>query len=114
MTPERWRQITAIFHGVRDLDSGRRPAMLAELCGGDVTLRAEVESLLHGHAEAIAGGHVTVSGEVVPQLQPGAAFGDYRIDALVGAGGMGQVYRATDTRPQRTVAIKILPSILAN
>ena len=46
-------------------------------------------------------------------LQPGTQFGPYRIADLIGAGGMGQVYRATDTRLNRTVAIKVLPQALA-
>jgi Tol biopolymer transport system component len=49
----------------------------------------------------------------LPQLSPGTLLGVYRIDALIGAGGMGQVYRATDTRLQRQVAIKVLTPGLA-
>ena len=43
----------------------------------------------------------------------GARLGPYEIVSLVGAGGMGEVYRARDTRLDRTVAIKILPQALA-
>jgi len=46
-------------------------------------------------------------------LAPGTRFGDYDITAQIGEGGMGQVYRATDTRLKRQVAIKILPPSLA-
>jgi eukaryotic-like serine/threonine-protein kinase len=45
-------------------------------------------------------------------LSPGGRIGPYEIDAQIGAGGMGEVYRARDTRLHRTVVIKILPSSL--
>jgi hypothetical protein len=48
------------------------------------------------------------------QLAPGARLGPYEIRAAIGAGGMGEVYRATDTRLDRTVAIKVLPRILSD
>src|SRR6204780_5197975 len=46
-------------------------------------------------------------------LAPGTKLGPYEIQSLIGAGGMGEVYRARDTRLQRDVAIKILPSSFA-
>jgi eukaryotic-like serine/threonine-protein kinase len=46
-------------------------------------------------------------------LSPGARLGAYEIGALIGAGGMGEVYRAKDTRLDRTVAIKVLPESVA-
>ncbi len=46
-------------------------------------------------------------------LQPGAMIGQYRIVQRIGAGGIGEVYRATDTRLRRVVALKVLPSIYA-
>ena len=47
-------------------------------------------------------------------LQAGTSLGPYQIDAPLGAGGMGEVYKATDTRLDRTVAIKVLPEHVAN
>src|SRR5918995_5930829 len=46
-------------------------------------------------------------------LEPGTRLGPYQIVAPIGAGGMGEVYKATDTRLNRTVAIKVLPTDLA-
>jgi len=114
MTPERWRQVTAIFHAARENDPARRPSLLDRMCGEDASLRAEVESLLAAHAEASRAGRAGVSIDLLPQLSPGTSFGQYRVEALIGAGGMGQVYRATDMRLQRAVAIKVLPPEFAN
>ncbi len=47
-------------------------------------------------------------------LARGTKLGPYQIDAPIGAGGMGEVYRATDTRLERTVAIKVLPAHVAS
>ncbi|MGE5837858.1 MAG: protein kinase domain-containing protein [Acidobacteriota bacterium] len=108
MTPERWRQVTAIFHAARGREPATRAAFLDHACAGDASLRSEVDSLLAGHEDASRVGTSAVSSEALPQLSPGTAFGQYRIEGLVGSGGMGQVYRATDPRLHRTVAIKVL------
>ncbi len=47
-------------------------------------------------------------------LQPGTTLGPYQIESPLGAGGMGEVYKATDTRLERTVAIKVLPAHVAS
>ena len=108
MTPERWRQVTAIFHAARGREPAIRAAFLDQACAGDASLRSEVDSLLAGHEDAGRAGTSAVSTGGLPQLSPGTAFGQYRIEGLVGSGGMGQVYRATDPRLHRTVAIKVL------
>ncbi len=109
MTPERWRQVTAIFHAANGREPATRGIFLDQACGGDTALRQEVERLLAGQEDASkAGTAAAMFGRVLPQLSPGTTFGPYRIDGLVGSGGMGQVYRATDPRLQRTVAIKVL------
>ena len=97
------------------LDRVERASFLARACGDDQDLRAEVESLLDEDAggdpfldePALAVAARLVADEI-PVLT-GRAFGPYRIGTLLGAGGMGDVYRASDTVLARDVAIKILP-----
>ena len=100
MTPERWQQITGMFHVALLRNSGQRRTFLEDACGADAALRAEVEAMLAAHDNAGEPGSipaVAVSEEML-RLQSGSAVGRYRIDALIGAGGMGQVYRARDPR----------------
>ena len=119
MTPERLREIERLFHEARERPLAERDAWLARACGGDSTLRREVESLL---AQAPAGmidvpvaallaGLVTAP---APRLAPGSSVGPYRIERLIDVGGMGEVYRAHDTTLGRDVAIKILPQHFAS
>ncbi|HSE19266.1 MAG TPA: protein kinase [Pyrinomonadaceae bacterium] len=124
MTPERWQQISRIFKSAILLDNEARPEYVARECGPDDSLRAEVEKLLDSHrqasesdfmggiaAEAAAG--LLAGDEVGPQppaLTKGQQFGSYLILNSLGAGGMGEVYLATDSRLDRTVALKVLSS----
>jgi eukaryotic-like serine/threonine-protein kinase len=113
MTPERWRQITAIFHGALGHHAGMRVAFLDRACADDSALRAEVEAMLEASLEARRFGEtsgVALAGEASPRFEPGDFLGPYRVEELIGTGGMGEVYRAHDPRLDRDIALKVVCS----
>jgi serine/threonine protein kinase/WD40 repeat protein len=116
MTPERWAQITEIYHSAQELDSARRSNFLEQACAGDASLRREVESLLAADAEAqsfiarpaLSDAAALLATEYAPSLI-GRNLGHYRVISRIGAGGMGEVYLAEDSKLGRRVALKTLP-----
>jgi len=113
MTNDRWHQVTEIFHAAGRLSDGAaREAYLDDTCGHDPSLRADVEALLAGHDEAGSFGEraLAVERSAAKHLSSGTRLGPHEILRLVGAGGMGEVYEARDTRLDRVVAVKVLPS----
>ncbi|HEY3139342.1 MAG TPA: protein kinase [Blastocatellia bacterium] len=119
MQAERWRQVDALFDAALERDASERTAFLNEACAGDEALRREVESLLAAHERAgdfIETPASDSSAESAIKektcLIAGQRIAHYEIISRLGAGGMGEVYLARDTKLTRNVAVKLLPGTL--
>ena len=120
MSSDRWQQIEELYHAALKLDANQRAAFLESECDGNQDVRREVESLLVADQQAenflkspvleVAAGAMATQD---PPSLVGRFLGAYQILSPLGAGGMGEVYKAKDSRLNRTVAIKVLPRHLS-
>lgn len=119
MTPERWEQVGKLYQAAQALPPDEREAFLDDAGGDDPAMRREVESLLaaeDGAGSFLAAGamkdaaKMLVGNKSLPLV--GRALNHYQMLSLLGAGGMGEVYLAEDTRLKRKVALKLLPAEL--
>ena len=118
MASERERQVESLYRAALERSPEQRAAYLREVCGTDETLRRELEALLGAdqHAIDLVESPLALSGpdlasDAAPAaVRTGQRVGPYVIADRLGAGGMGEVFRAHDTKLRRDVAIKILPS----
>ena len=119
MKAERWQRVEQLYHSTLEKEVSERASFLAEACAGDEGLRREVESLLEyedGAKDFIESPALQMAAKLMAE-EDGAkvvrqSVNQYRIISPLGAGGMGEVYLAEDTRLERRVALKFLPALL--
>jgi serine/threonine protein kinase len=118
MDAELWKQVDELLDAAREVPPAKREAYVAAECGGREELCREVLSLLRAQEQAgtfLAGSAMRAAAQAFAREADrrgtliGKEVGNYRIEKLLGAGGMGEVYLASEARLNRRVALKILP-----
>ena len=119
MTPELWKQVDALLEAALELPPDKRERFVVESCDGNQELREEVLSLVRAQAKASAfleRSAMKVAAQALAQDSSqnkhisliGEELGTYKIEQVLGVGGMGEVYLARETKLNRRVALKIL------
>ena len=118
MDPERWKRLAEVYQAAAARAPGEREAFLEDACAGDGALGREVRELLavptpEGFETGAAVADAFTASDFARPVLTGRRIGVYEIHERIGVGGMGEVYRASDTKLRREVAIKVLPPIFA-
>ncbi len=121
MKPEPWKKAEELYHAALEREPSARDAFLEEACGGDEALLDEVKSLLGADERAERFIEEPAAEARTRELAPerahswiGRRVQSYEVLSHIGAGGMGEVYRAKDTKLGREVALKVLPEEFAH
>ena len=121
MNGERWRQVKELFNAAIAHQPDERAAVLRRMCNSDEDLRKEAERLIAAHENSgdfIEAPVFHAAPELVhddPDAVLGQHLGQYRIESVLGIGGMGVVYLALDKRLGRKVGLKLVPrSVVAD
>jgi serine/threonine-protein kinase len=120
MNPQHWLDVERLFHEALALPPQRRPQFLTDSCGGNEALRHDVQTLLDESADDDFLETPALDPDAT-HLQPashsslvGRRLAEYEVTARIGAGGMGEVYKARDVKLGRDVAVKVLPAPMAH